>query len=428
MSKTREAIDHLLTTPRIMFDAQAKIILRDCLELYGDVINHLNGSKSHTNPTDVKIWLRATVIKHQTCLNGFKHSNFSQLFGDMLVENNHIASNLSTTYDHRLIQLAEGEATTYANLVVAQDGSGDFSTITEAIQEADNQRIGTERFVIYVKAGIYNEQIIIKRSMTNLMLHGDGIDVTIITNDKNIYDSTLTSNTATVQVWGKGFVAVGITFENTAGPVKQQAIALLSGSDLSVFYKCSFKGYQDTLCLLENRQFFRECDIYGTIDFIFGDASAVLQNCNIYVRTPLPGQQNTITAQGRNNPGSNTGFVIHNSRVIPDPDSTLTDGYALKFLGRPWRDYSRVVYVKCDLDIVIDPAGWLPFRENRTYDRVYYAEYMNKGMGAGTSGRITWLGYHVLTTDMEVNQFSVRNFLLGETWIPETGLPFCSDI
>ncbi|KAK9052908.1 hypothetical protein SSX86_029538 [Deinandra increscens subsp. villosa] len=428
VSQAREALKRFLDMPHVMFDYQIDAALKDCLELYEDVINHLNLSISDIKPIDVGIWVSETVINHQICLNGFKYPEWSNLFEDVLVGHKASASNLPMTYDHGLIQLAEEGGTTQANLVVAQDGSGDFGTITEALEASANQRTGTDRFVIYVKAGIYKENIIINGSMTNLTLIGDGIDLTVITNDKNIYEGLLTSNTATVQVWGQGFIAVGITFENTAGPEKEQAIALLSASDLSVFYKCSFRGYQDTLCLLEQRQFYRECDIYGTVDFIFGDASAVLQNCNIYVRTPLPGQQNTITAQGRDNSDSYTGFVIHNSRVCPDPDSTLADGMVVTYLGRPWRDYSRVLYVKCDLDIEIDPAGWLAFRGNSIYDNVYYAEYMNTGKGANTSGRITWPGYHVLTTDDEAEQFSVRVFLSGDSWIPETGLPFDYDI
>ncbi|KAL8201125.1 hypothetical protein R6Q57_012464 [Mikania cordata] len=415
---------HFLAMPRAMFDDPTNAFIKDCLELFGDVTNHLNLSTSHMNPIDVKKRLSATAINHQTCVNGFNNRKFSKLFQDILAG---YKPSLFTTHDHELLQLAEG-GSTRVNLVVAQDGSGDFTTINEALEAAANQRIGTDRFVIYVKAGTYKETIVIKRSMTNLMLRGDGIDTTVITNDKNIYEGLLTSNTATVQVWGQGFVAIGLTFENTSGPEKEQAIALLSASDLSFFYKCSFKGYQDTLCLQEHRQFYRECDIYGTVDFIFGDASAVLQNCNIYVRTPLPGQQNTITAQGRKDSSSNTGFVIHESRVLPDPDSALADESVNTFLGRPWRNYSRVLYLKCDLDIEIDPAGWLPFRGNSTYDNVFYAEYMNTGMGADTSGRIKWPGYHILTTYEEAEQFSVRVFLLGGSWIPETGLPFDFDI
>lgn len=198
MSKTQEALKYLLTMPRIMNDARAKMTLFDCLELFENAISHVSMSTSRMNPNDVRKWFSATMINHKTCLNGFKHYNFSKLFVDMLVEHKPLASTLSTTHNHGFVLLAEGEGT-HANLVVAQDGSGDFSTITEAIKLAENQMTGTNRFIIYVKAGIYKENIIIMRYMTNLILIGDGIDATVITNDKSIYDGLLTSNTATVR-------------------------------------------------------------------------------------------------------------------------------------------------------------------------------------------------------------------------------------
>jgi pectinesterase len=92
-------------------------------------------------------------------------------------------------------------------------------------------------------------------------------------------------------------------------------VALRSGGDFSVFYRCSFKAYQDTLYVYSQRQFYCDCDIYGTQDFIFGDAFAVVQNCNIYVRKLLSGQKNTIIAQARTDSNENTGIVVHNSRV-----------------------------------------------------------------------------------------------------------------
>ncbi|KAL7610909.1 hypothetical protein Lser_V15G10349 [Lactuca serriola] len=338
------------------------------------------------------------------------------------------AHNLSMTSDDRLIQSAEGGEIKQVDLVVAQDGSGDFSTVVEAIKASENRRTGTDRFIIYVKSGVYIENVIINSSMHNLTLIGEGIDATVITNNKNVNDGYETYNTATFQIWGSGFVAIGITFENTAGPEKLQAVALLSASDLSAFFRCSFKGYQDTLCLFQQRQFYRECDIYGTVDFIFGDAIAVLQDCNIYLRKPLFGQQNTITAQGRTDSSSATGFVIHNSQVTAAPGLTLADGSVKNFLGRPWRDYSRVVFVKCNLDSLIDPQGWMPYRDSSAFDKLYYAEAMNSGEGANTSGRVRWPGFHVLTGDQEAEQFSVRNFLAGDSWIPQTGIPFDSGI
>ncbi|GKB42227.1 probable pectinesterase/pectinesterase inhibitor 6, partial [Tanacetum coccineum] len=122
---------------------------------------------------------------------------------------------------------------------------------------------------------------------------------------------------------------------------------------------------------------------------------------------------------------STTGFVIHNSRISSSPDLIPANWQVMTYLGRPWRDYSRVVYIKCDFDIDINPAGWLSYHGNSAaFERVYYAEYMNKGIGANTDGRVTWPGYHALMSGEEAEQFSVRNFFAGDSWIPSTGVPF----
>ena len=219
---------------------------------------------------------------------------------------------------------------------------------------------------------------------------------------------------------GGKFIARDITFENTAGPENHQAVALLSASDFSIFYRCSFKGYQDTLYVFSQRQFYRDCDIYGTQDFIFGDAVAVFQNCNIYVRKPLSGQKNYITAQSRQDPNENTGIIIHNSRVTAAGDLGSVETY----LGRPWKEYSRTVFMKCDLGSLIDPAGWYPWDGDFALDTLYYAEYMNTGSGSDTSGRVKWKGYHVISSPAEAEKFTVSNFLAGDEWISGTGVPY----
>ncbi|KAG6735574.1 hypothetical protein POTOM_061786 [Populus tomentosa] len=284
------------------------------------------------------------------------------------------------------------------------------------------------RFVIYVKRGVYKENVEIKKSMKNLMFVGDGIDATVITSNKNTQDGTTTFRSATVGVSGKGFIARDMTFENTAGPQKHQAVALRSGSDFSVFYSCSFKGYQDTLYVHSQRQFYRDCDIYGTVDFIFGDAVAVLQNCNIYVRRPMSGQKNTVTAQGRTDPGENTGIVIHNSRVMAASDLRPVQGSFKSYLGRPWKKYSRTVFLKSNIDGLIDPAGWLPWKGAFALSTLYYGEYMSTGSGASTKGRVKWPGYHTITSPLEAGKFTVENFLAGNSWIFAAGVPFESGL
>ncbi|URE15610.1 pectinesterase, partial [Musa troglodytarum] len=218
---------------------------------------------------------------------------------------------------------------------------------------------------------------------------------------------------------GDGFIAQDIGFENTAGPEKHQAVALRSSADRSVFYRCSFKGYQDTLYIHTNRQWYRNCDIYGTVDIIFGDAAVVLQNPNIYVRKPMDKQKNTVTSHGRDDFHENTGIVMHAAFVMAAPDT---------FLGRPWRQYSRTVYLLSRLDDLIDPAGWHAWNETMSVSNLYYAEFQSKGDRADTSKRVNWPGYHVLTTDQEAEPFTAGNFLSGDSWVLATGVPYASGL
>ena len=138
-------------------------------------------------------------------------------------------------------------------------------------------------------------------------------------------------------------------------------MALRSSSDLSIFYRCSIEGYQDTLMVHSQRQFYRECYIYGTVDFIFGNAAVVFQNCIILPRLPLKGQANVITAQGRTDLFQNTGISIHNSIIIPAPDLKPVVRSVKTYMGRPWMMYSRTVVLKTYIDSVVSPVGWSPW-------------------------------------------------------------------
>ena len=224
-------------------------------------------------------------------------------------------------------------------------------------------------------------------------------------------------------VSGDGFWARDLTFQNTAGPQKHQAVALRVSSDLAVFYQCSMKGYQDTLYTHSLRQFYRDCHIYGTIDFIFGDAPVVLQNCDIFVRRPMGHQHNMITAQGRYNPEENTCIVIHGCRVRPARDFEGVKGSYRTYLGRPWQKYSRTIFLKTDLDGLVDPQGWTEWRGSFALSTLYYGEYMNVGVGASTEKRVRWPGFHVLNRPQEVSPFTVGRFIQGESWILGTGVP-----
>ncbi|CAN6468686.1 unnamed protein product [Victoria cruziana] len=311
---------------------------------------------------------------------------------------------------------------TVGSVVVAKDGSGKYRTIGEAIAAAPANTGSNGYYVINVKAGLYQEYVTIPKSKKYIMLVGDGIGKTIITGNRNVVDGSTTFNSATLAVLGEGFVAIGITVRNTAGPAKHQAVAVRNGADLSTFYKCSFEGYQDTLYTYSMRQFFRECDIYGTVDFIFGNAAVVFQNCNIYARLPMSKQFNTVTAQGRSDPNQNTGISIINCNVAAASD-LAGHSDVRTYLGRPWKQYSRTVFIQSNLGSLINPAGWAPWSGDFALKTLYYGEYNNRGPGAATGGRVKWAGFHVMSST-DASRFTVSNFIQGGNWLPKTTVPF----
>lgn len=223
---------------------------------------------------------------------------------------------------------------------------------------------------------------------------------------------------------GEGFLARDITFQNTAGPSKHQAVALRVGADLSAFYLCDFLAYQDTLYVHSNRQFFVKCLIAGTVDFIFGNSAVVFQDCDIHARRPNSGQKNMVTAQGRLDPNQNTGIVIQKCRIGATKDLEAVKSSFPTFLGRPWKDYSRTVIMQSSITDVIDPAGWHEWNGNFALNTLFYGEYLNTGPGAATSRRVNWKGFKVITSASEAQAFTPANFIAGSTWLSSTGFPF----
>lgn len=334
-----------------------------------------------------------------------------KILSDSGFANDGFPSWLTASDRKRLLQTSEAADNV---VTVAQDGSGNYTTITDALNAAPNKSL--DRYVIHITKGVYQEYIEVPKHKTNIMLVGDGINATVITGNRSVVDGWTTYRSATVAVVGQGFLARDITFENTAGPEKHQAVALRVSSDLSTFYRCSFKGYQDTLYAHSLRQFYRECEIYGTVDFIFGNAGAVFQNCKLLARKPMDNQKNCFTAQGRDDPNQNTGISIQNCTVSAAPDLAPVNTSFQTFLGRPWKQYSRTVYMKSYIDDVVDPAGWLEWSGDVGLTTLYYGEYMNSGPGAGTAGRVQWPGYHTMNIS-DAQNFTVVNFIAGDAWI-----------
>ncbi|KAL0315899.1 UNVERIFIED_CONTAM: putative pectinesterase/pectinesterase inhibitor 54 [Sesamum radiatum] len=231
-------------------------------------------------------------------------------------------------------------------------------------------------------------------------------------------------------ITGDGFIARDIGFENTAGAEGHQAVALTVSSDNSVLFRCSIAGYQDTLYALALRQFYRECDIYGTVDFIFGNAAAVFQSCNLVLRRPRSGGAfNAILANGRSDPGQNTGFSVQNCKITVGSDFSPVRDKFNSYLGRPWKPYSRAVVMQSNIDGEISARGWVEWEGagGSTYKTLYFAEYENMGPGAGTSGRVNWAGFQVIGTP-EATKFTVASFIGGNSWLPSTGVTFVAGL
>lgn len=322
-----------------------------------------------------------------------------------------------TSEEHSLVHHAHHPNRMKVDATVAQDGSGKFRSIMEAINDAPKHSL--RRYVIYVKKGLYKENVEMKKNKVNILLVGDGMGITIISGDRSFSQGWTTFRTATFAVSGRGFIARDITFRNTAGPNNHQAVALRVDSDHSVFYRCSIEGYQDSLYAHSLRQFYRDCNIYGTIDFIFGNGNVVIQHSKIIARKPLPYQMVTITAQGRKYPSQTTGFAIHNSFVYA---STPT------YLGRPWKQYSRTVFLQCYLTKHVQSRGWLEWAGDFALNTLYYGEYSNYGPGSNIKDRVRWKGYHAIHDAKTAATFSVRRFINGLTWIPFTGVTFTADL
>ncbi|OIT39075.1 PREDICTED: probable pectinesterase/pectinesterase inhibitor 41 [Nicotiana attenuata] len=430
-------------------------VLQDCQLLIGlnlDFLSNVAATISQPGNTlqgskfdDVETLLSASITNQQTCLDSLQITPSaadiaSQIFptlanGSMMYSVSLALfkygwlPNSPTRGGRKLLQISGISSVNVTQMVVVNpDGSGNYTTINDAIAAApNNTKAGNGYYKIYVVAGVYQEYVSIASNKKYLMMVGDGINKTIITGNHSVVDGWTTFNSATFAVVGEGFLAMNITFQNTAGAIKHQAVAVRNGADLSTFYSCSFEGYQDTLYTHSMRQFYRECDIYGTVDFIFGNAAVVFQNCNIYPRLPLQGQFNPITAQGRTDINQNTGTSIHNCTIKAAPDLASSNGTTQTYLGRPWKEYSRTVYMQSFMDSLINPAGWAAWSGDFALSTLYYAEYNNTGPGSNTSSRVTWPGYHVINSTDAIS-FTVSNFIAGNFWLPATGVPYTGDL
>ncbi|MBQ8656877.1 MAG: pectin esterase [Prevotella sp.] len=283
-------------------------------------------------------------------------------------------------------------------LVVARDGTGQFRTVTDAIEVC--RAFMDYHKVIYVKRGTYKEKVIIPQWLTNIEVCGEDRDATVITYDDHAnitMDARLwpaelsqqliamgdrpklgTFRTFTVRVDANDITFKNITIENNAARLGQ-AVALHTQGDRLTFINCRFLGHQDTVYtgMGGTRIYFKDCYIEGTTDFIFGPATAWFEHCDIYCKAD---SYITAASTPQDQP---FGYVFNDCTITAAPDVTKV------YLGRPWRDYGYTLFMHCDLCRQIRPEGWHHWQKNRE-QTARYMEYDNHGEGAATDKRVGW--------------------------------------
>lgn len=294
-------------------------------------------------------------------------------------------------------------------IFVARDGTGEFRTLSEAIEVCRAFMDYTK--VIYVKKGLYKEKVVVPQWLTNIEIVGEDRDETIITYDDHANiklpgtDRGMgTFRSYTMRVEGNGITFKNITIENNAAQLGQ-AVALHTEGDRLTFINCRLLGNQDTIYTgtAGTRLYFKDCYIDGTTDFIFGPSTAWFENCTIHSK------RNSYVTAASTPKDVKYGYVFNNCRLTAAPGVTKV------YLGRPWRDYGYTLFMNCELGAHIRPEGWHPWQKERM-NTARYLEYNNRGEGASTEGRAAWSRR---LTKKEAAEVTLQNvFTIRDTWTP----------
>jgi pectinesterase len=294
-----------------------------------------------------------------------------------------------------------------SEMTVAADGSGDYTSIQEAVDACKS--FPDRRITIHLMKGTYREKVVILACNRKISIIGENPENTIISFgdffEKINRGRNSTFYTYTLLVDADDFYAENITVENNAGPVGQ-AVALQVNGDRCVFRNCRILGNQDTLYTdgLNNRQFFDGCYIEGTTDFIFGSATVLFNMCTIFSKS-----DSYITAASTPR-GKRYGYVFLNCSL------KATEGVSKVYLGRPWRDFAKVVFIHCEMGNHILPDGWSNWAGTSRDKTAYFAEYGNTGPGAENKQRVQWSRQ---LTKKEAAKYTMKSILSAELPLEE---------
>ncbi len=293
-------------------------------------------------------------------------------------------------------------------IVVAKDGSGKYKTVQQALDAIpfNNKKSVT----VFIKDGIYKEKLHLDSSRDFVTIVGEDRFNTILTYDDHTGkvtrngDTINTRTSASFLVRANDFTAKNITVQNDAGFTAGQAVALESDGDKAQFYNCRFAGFQDVLFTnnKDGRQYYKDCYIEGTTDFIFGSSTVWFEHCHIHSK------KNSHVTAASTPQDHKYGYVFN--------DCVLTGDTSLHSvsLGRPWRPYASVIYMHCYMGQHIKPEGWSNWNKTNNYKTTRYSEYENYGPGASVTTRVSWSKQ---LTDAEEKNITIKNILNG--WEPK---------
>jgi pectinesterase len=299
-------------------------------------------------------------------------------------------------------------------IVVAQDGSGEYTSIQKAFDAVTESK--STVLTILIKPGVYKERLRLKPSKRRVELVGEDANKTILTYDN--FASKINPETGTNYgttgsssffVEADHVTAENLTFANSAGPVGQAVAVNITGNRVA-FKNCRFLGFQDTLYTKgpqddkskESLQYYENCYIEGTVDFIFGAATALFVNCELHSK-----ESGGYVTAASTPEHKKYGYLFIDCKLTGEgPPASVA-------LGRPWRPYAQVVYIDCEMDAHIIPEGWNNWGKEENESTVFYAEYNSKGKGANQHKRVKW----AKTLNEEEAKLYTKEQVLGD-WVP----------
>jgi len=298
-------------------------------------------------------------------------------------------------------------------LVVATDGSGQFTNVQAAINAVPQNTSPTNWCMILIKPGVYKELIYVQREKNFICLAGGDPEKTILTYD--LYANMRgpdgkpigTFRTPSTVIDADNFVAENLTFQNSAGP-KGQALAVRLDGDRMIFRNCRFLGWQDTIFCDHGRQYFTNCYVAGAVDFIFGAATEFYDHCHINC---LGKGYITAASTPADHP---FGYVFFHCEITGENPEVRS------YLGRPWRAYASVTYLNTEMSSVVRTAGWDNWRDPARETTARYAEFGSTGPGANLPARVKWA--HQLTKH-EAEAITVEKVIGNpDDWNPQAVL------